>query len=86
MSSKRKLTTRPQKPGQQYPADDEVESITISIEKLNEQLQTLKHEIDIETIQKRIKVYESFFKRLGDEVDILFEMIDWYKKNKIHGE
>jgi biotin-(acetyl-CoA carboxylase) ligase len=54
---------------------------TISIENLYSQLQSLQHEIDIETIQKKMKRFDSLFKLLEEDEDIILEMINWYKEN-----
>ncbi len=56
-------------------------SNTITIESLYSQLQSLKHEIDIEVIQKKLMKYDRVLKLLADNNDTLLEMIDWYKKN-----
>lgn len=55
---------------------------TISLESLQEQLQTLKHEINIETIQNKLRVHEQFFKELGEDKDLLLEIIRLYKQKK----
>ncbi|MBU2511798.1 hypothetical protein KJ966_10680 [bacterium] len=55
---------------------------TISLESLQEQLQTLKHEINIETIQEKLKVHEKFFKALGEDQDLLFDIIRLYKQKR----
>ncbi len=55
---------------------------TISLESLQEQLQTLKHEINIETIQEKLKVHEEFFKALGEDQDLLFDIIRLYKQKR----
>lgn len=55
---------------------------TITIESLYTQLQSLKHEIDIELIQKKLKKYDQIFNILADNQDALLEMIDLHKKNK----
>ncbi len=55
---------------------------TISLESLQEQLQTLKHEINIETIQEKLRVHEVFFKELGDDKELLFDIIRLYKQKR----
>lgn len=55
---------------------------TISLESLQEQLQTLKHEINIETIQKRLRAHELFFKELGEDKELLFDIIRLYKQKR----
>ncbi len=55
---------------------------TISLESLQEQLQTLKHEINIETIQKKLRAHELFFKELGDDKELLFDIIRLYKQKR----
>lgn len=55
---------------------------TISLESLQEQLQTLKHEINIETIQSKLRAHELFFKELGEDKELLFDIIRLYKKKK----
>jgi len=60
----------------------EQENGTISVDKLNDQLQTLMHEIGIASIQDKLKQHEAFFKNLGDNTEILFEMIQWYKEKR----
>lgn len=55
---------------------------TISLESLQEQLQTLKHEINIETIQKKLKAHEQFFKELGEDKELLFDIIRLYKQKR----
>ncbi len=59
---------------------------TITIESLYSQLQSLQHEIDIETIQKKLKRFDSLFKLLEEDEDIILEMINWYKENKENPE
>ncbi len=59
----------------------ELNDTTITIDDLYSQLQSLKHEIEIETIQKKLKNYDRFFKRLGDDEAVMMEMLSWYKKN-----
>ena len=58
------------------------ESSTISLESLQEQLQTLKHEINIETIQVKLRAHEQFFKELGEDKELLFDIIRLYKQKK----
>ncbi|MCP4751526.1 MAG: hypothetical protein GY866_11580 [Proteobacteria bacterium] len=53
---------------------------TIGINDLYEQLQSLKHEIDIENLQKKIKVHEEFFGQLGDDKETLLKMIKLFKE------
>ncbi|MBU3918255.1 hypothetical protein KKA14_22210 [bacterium] len=55
---------------------------TISLESLQEQLQTLKHEINIETIQEKLRIHEVFFKELGDDKELLFDIIRLYKQKR----
>lgn len=55
---------------------------TITIENLYSQLQSLKHEIDIEVIQKKLKSYDQLFKLLYENEDILLEMISSFKEQK----
>lgn len=55
---------------------------TISLESLQEQLQTLKHEINIETIQNKLRVHEQFFKELGDDKELLFDIIRLFKQKR----
>jgi len=54
---------------------------TITIENLYSQLQSLQHEIDIETIQKKLKRFDTLLKLFEEDEDIIFEMINWYKEN-----
>lgn len=54
---------------------------TISISQLQQDLFSLKRDIDIENIQNKIKQYDHFFKNLGEDADILFKIISEYKKN-----
>lgn len=61
---------------------DKIEPETISLESLQEQLQTLKHEINIETIQSKLKAHEIFFKELGEDKELLFEIIRLYKRKR----
>lgn len=55
-------------------------SSTITIESLYSQLQSLKHEIDIEFIQKKLKAYDQLFNLLNENEDTLLEMINWFKQ------
>ncbi len=55
---------------------------TISLESLQEQLQTLKHEINIETIQEKLRIHEVFFKELGDDKELLFDIIRLYRQKR----
>ena len=55
---------------------------TISISQLQQDLYSLKRDIDIENIQKKIKSYDAFFEILGEDTEILLEMIADYKKKK----
>jgi conjugal transfer/entry exclusion protein len=61
---------------------DENGEETISLESLQEQLQTLKHEINIETIQNKLRVHEQFFKELGDDKELLFDILRLYKQKR----
>jgi|GEM_PF-2511058 len=54
----------------------------ITIEDLYSQLQSLKHDIEIESIQKKLNQYDQFFKAIGDDEAVLIDMINWYKQNK----
>jgi hypothetical protein len=62
--------------------DEPKEPQTISLESLQEQLQTLKHEINIETIQNKLRAHELFFKELGEDKDLLFDIIRLYKQKR----
>ncbi len=62
--------------------DDFAGGETISLESLQEQLQTLKHEINIETIQNKLRVHEQFFKELGEDKELLFDIIRLYKQKR----
>ncbi len=68
--------------------DEEIELIDtdeppiISLESLQEQLQTLKHEINIETIQEKLRSHELFFKELGEDRELLFDIIRLYKQKR----
>ncbi len=55
----------------------------ITIEDLYSQLQSLKHDIEIETIQKKLGKFELFFKALEEDEAVLMDMIRWYKQNKL---
>lgn len=63
-------------------AGETKEPQTISLESLQEQLQTLKHEINIETIQNKLRAHELFFKELGEDKDLLFDIIRLYKQKR----
>lgn len=71
---------------QEFGEDTELESAyepsTISLESLQEQLQSLKHEINIETIQTKLRAHEQFFKELGDDKELLFDIIRLFKQKK----
>jgi len=58
------------------------ENATITIESLYTQLQSLKHEIDIEVILKKLKTYDRLFSFLIDHEGTLLEMISWYNERK----
>lgn len=62
--------------------EERIEASTISLESLQEQLQTLKHEINIETLQIKLRAHEQFFKELGDDKELLFDIIRLYKQKK----
>ena len=57
----------------------------ITIEDLYSQLQSLKHNIEIETILKKLSKFERFFKVLEEDEAVLMDMIGWYKQNKLKG-
>lgn len=71
---------------QDFDEDEELDSgyepSTISLESLQEQLQTLKHEINIETIQTKLRAHELFFKELGEDKETLLEIIRLFKQKK----
>ena len=58
------------------------ENSTITIESLYSQLESLKHEIDIETIQKKLQRYDEVFKLLIENKETIQEIISWYSQNK----
>ena len=62
--------------------EEQNEPETISLESLQEQLQTLKHEINIETIQNKLRAHELFFKELGEDKELLFDIIRLYKQKR----
>lgn len=57
-------------------------SDTITIESLYAQLQSLKHEIDIEVIQRKLRFFEETFSFLTENKAILMELIEWYQEYK----
>lgn len=60
----------------------DTEEVTISIENLQAHLQALSREITIEKLNRKVEEYKSFFTRLSADQDILFALIDDYKKRK----
>ncbi len=55
----------------------------ITIEDLYSQLQSLKHDIEIESIQKKLSKFEQFFEAFGEDEAVLKDMISWYKQKKL---
>ncbi len=60
-------------------------SATITVDDLYSQLQSLKHDIEIEVMQKKIKKFDRFFKNLGEDEALFIDMINWYKQNRQKG-
>lgn len=60
----------------------DTEEVTISIENLQAHLQSLSREITIEKLNRRVDEYRDFFSRLKKDQQILFELIENYKKNQ----
>jgi hypothetical protein len=78
-------TSKVPKTDQKTLSDELMESAntTITIDDLYSQLESLKHDIEIETIQNKIKIFDRFFKNLGDDEAVLMDMISSYKQNKL---
>ncbi|MBT3225918.1 MAG: hypothetical protein HOE30_01995 [Deltaproteobacteria bacterium] len=78
-------TSKVPKTDQKTLSDELIESAntTITIDDLYSQLESLKHDIEIETIQNKIKIFDRFFKNLGDDEAVLMDMISSYKQNKL---
>ena len=58
------------------------EEVTISIENLQSHLTELTKDITIEKHQRLIGEFKQFFDELGDDQNILFEIINVYKEKK----
>lgn len=64
----------------------DTDGVTISIENLQAHLQSLSKDITMEKHQYLINEYKKFFDELGNDKNVLFEMIGLYKEKRAVSE